>query len=123
MVVRVLEEFQNVPKTDLTGMRSEAQAYSDVYERILLGDEVPASERDALLGSVTLDNNTSVPQAAVLSGEPTRSLLEIVPPAEEMPARDLESMTKVQLMAMAQERGLRTSGNKAEIIRRLRDAE
>jgi len=67
MLVRILEEFQNLPKTDFDAMRRDASSYSREYESILVGEEIPAGERDAALGFVTPDNNTGVPGLTVVS--------------------------------------------------------
>ena len=124
MIVRILEEFKMSSKTDLAKKRADSNAYSRKFEQILLGDVIPDGEAALGVIDATLDNNTAVPQT-VLTGEPTRpSVLEIVAPAEEeMPRRELESMTVAQLKALAIERGLPRTGNKAEIIQRLRAAE
>jgi len=124
MIVRILEEFKMSSKTDLAKKRADSNAYSRKFEQILLGDVIPDGEAALGVIDATLDNNTAVPQT-VLTGEPTRpSVLEIVAPAEEeMPRRELESMTLPQLRVMLRERGLPTGGNKAEIIQRLRSAE
>jgi hypothetical protein len=127
MIVRVLEEFKMSAKTDLAKKRAASNAYTKTFERIIVGEDLPESERSAFLGDVTLDNNTAVPQSTVLSGEPTRAgILEIVPPAEDtLPPLmlDLKGMSKKELVALALSRGLNEKGTKADIIARIEQAQ